>query len=358
MYAFVLASSAFAADPPAPPPIINGEEATEEDFPMAGGLMLAAHYDFGRQGEYDLTALICSSTLIAPDVVLVAAHCLDPEVMTYGQGELSEMDFRWSRQADLTKWDGSSAVTRFPDDAVAAWDWEFHQRFDIYSLGYGISENFDIGIVFLSEPVLDVEPAVLVTAEEAEQIEEGDEVDIVGWGQQEATSGWEAPPEGTYALKMMAHTVLGEVGEPEFQVGAKRADGRKCHGDSGGPTFMMVESDSTEPMRQIGITSHAYDETDCDQKGGVDTRIDHYLEWIDEQMRSRCEDGSRAWCDEPGILAPPEPEPEGEDTGEGGGEDTDDGDVTLDGCGCAGAPSAAGAIALGVAGLLVVRRRR
>lgn len=356
MLSLVLVHLALAADPPPPPPIINGEEATEADFPMTGGLMLGAHYDFGRQGEYDMTALICSSTLIAPDVVLVAAHCLDPEVMTYGQGEITDMDFRWSRQADLTRWDGSSLTTRFPDDAVKAWDWEFHQRFDIYSLGYGISENFDIGIVFLDEPILDVEPAVLITTDEADQIVEGAEVDIVGWGQQEATSGWEPPPEGTYALKMMAHTVLGEVGEPEFQVGAKRGDGRKCHGDSGGPTFLQVESDSSEPMRQIGITSHAYDDTDCDSKGGVDTRIDHYLEWIDGQMRTRCEDGTRAWCDEPGILAPPEPEPQGGDTGEA---DTGEGDdVTLDGCGCNGAPSAAGLVGLATAVAFAVRRRK
>ncbi len=356
MFFSLVATLAYAD--PTPPPIINGESADEDDFPMTGGLVLSGHFDFGRQGEYDATMLICSSTLIAPDVVLAAAHCLDPEVMTYGMGEITDMDFRWSRQADLTRWDGSSSVKTFPDDAAKAWDWEFHEDFDINGLGYGLTENFDIGIVFLEEPILDVTPAVLVTEEEGAQIVEGAEVDIVGWGQQEATDMWEQPEPGTYAVKMQARTVIGEVGEAEFQVGPKRNDGRKCHGDSGGPTFMTVESDSTEAMRQIGVTSHAYDSTDCDSKGGVDTRLDHYLAWIDAQMRSRCGDGSRAWCDEAGILPAPLP---GDDEGDDNGDDVagDDDEIGLQpgGCSTASGSATVGAAAIAVGALLLRRRR-
>lgn len=340
----------------APPPIINGEEADETLYPMTGGLLLSAYIDMGSYGAQQYDALICSSTLIAPDVVLVAAHCLDPEVLTYGYGTVSDEAFRWTRQADLTDYDGTKKVKAWPDDAVQAWDWTFNDKFDINKLGYGIAENFDVGLVFLDTPVTDVDPAVLVTEEEASQIEEGDDVVIVGWGQQEATSGYQQPDPGTYAIKMWGQSVIGEIGEPEFQVGPDKSDPRKCHGDSGGPTFMDVETDSPEVMRQIGITSHSYDDTDCAKKGGVDTRVDHYLAWIDKEMRSRCEDGSRVWCDEPGILPPPVP-PEPEDTGSADGADTGGTDGDPLGCGCNGAPTPAGALLALVPAALLMRRR-
>ena len=57
----------------------------------------------------------------------------------------------------------------------------------------------------------------------------------------------------------------------DFQVGGDASTSRKCHGDSGGPTYMKVQTQSAEKWRVVGITSHAYDESDC-QKGGVDTR--------------------------------------------------------------------------------------
>ena len=48
--------------------------------------------------------------------------------------------------------------------------------------------------------------------------------------------------------------------------------------------------------------------TDCRETGGVDTRVSAYWDWIDNEMRKRCEAGTRAWCDEEGIIPPPMPE--------------------------------------------------
>ena len=93
-------------------------------------------------------------------------------------------------------------------------------------------------------------------------------------------------------------------------------------------------------QRLVGVTSHAYDETDCAAKGGVDTRVDHYLTWIDEQMRSRCEDGTRVWCEVEGIIPPPT-----EEEGKGG-------------CGCASAPNPTSAGLWGLLALALVGLRR
>jgi hypothetical protein len=304
--------------------IINGEEASAEDYPMTGGMLMDATVSFGGSGAYDMRMFVCSSTLIAPDVVILASHCVDPYAMTYGMGELDDVEIRWSRLADLSDHDGST-TSDWPSDSVVAWDWVMHPDWDMMSMQTGIAENNDVALLFLDEPVLDIEHAYLVSAEESDQVVEGVEVDVVGWGQQIATSMWESPPAGSYGYKMKGTSFIHELGDFEFQVGAEEDDVRKCHGDSGGPSFMHVDSDSIESLRLIGVTSHAYDTSDCDSKGGVDTRLDGYLEWIDAELVSRCEDGSRAWCDEVGIVAAPLP---GLADGDTGGEDG------VGGCAC------------------------
>jgi hypothetical protein len=337
-------------------PIINGEPATEDDYPMAGAMLVDGMLT-SDWGDYPMSSFACSSTLIAPDVVLLAAHCIDGKAFTYGYGDFGEVDFYWSRQADQSAWDGSTENPDLPEDAVHAWDRVYHDDWDFASLQVGLAENRDIALLFLDEAVTDVPFAYLPTAEEAAQLAVDNEVVVVGWGQQVASDNpWEAPPAGTYAEKIMGTSFIAELADAEFKVGEEEGDVRKCHGDSGGPSFMDVQTESTVSMRIVGVTSHAYDETDCKETGGVDTRVDHYLDWIDQQMRERCESGERVWCDEPGIPSLPMPV---EDTG---GDDTDD-DANLEGdakvaCGCASPGGATAGLLPVLFGLLALRRRR
>ncbi len=338
-------------------PIINGQDASETDWPMTGAMLMDADL-MSSYGNYSFRMLVCSSTLIAPDVVLLAAHCVDETSFTYGYGTLENEDIRWTRQADLSDHDGSR-VNDWPEDTIKAWDWVFHPQWDLYNLSMGLNQNYDIALLFLEEPVLDVQHAYLVSSEEATQIEVDDEVFVVGWGQQVATSGYQSPPPGTYAYKQMGTSYIAKLADWEFQVGALESDVRKCHGDSGGPSFMEVEAETVDTMRLVGVTSHAYDQTDCNQTGGVDTRVDHYLDWIDGELRSRCEDGTRAWCEEPGIVWAPLPEPV--DTGdtaepaEDGGEGEED---EVGPCGCAAGGAGLGWSLVGLLGALGLRRRR
>jgi hypothetical protein len=295
--------------------------------------------------------------LIAPDVVLLAAHCLDPDTLTYGYGSLEDEEIRWTRQADLSAWTGEQIVD-WPADAVPAWDWVYHEQFDVFSMSMGLAHNYDVGLLFLNTALTGVPLAVLPTTDDVAQIAQGAAVEIVGWGQQTADVN---PPAGTYGYKQMAESFINELAEWEFQVGASREDARKCHGDSGGPTFLQVTTGSTDPWRQVGVTSHAYDASDCRRTGGVDTRVDAYLDWIDQELRARCQDGTRVWCEEEGIPAAPLPEPE--DTGDTAGDEDGDGeDEDGDGgCGCTGraaAPLGLLALAPPAGAALLLRRRR
>ena len=61
----------------------------------------------------------------------------------------------------------------------------------------------------------------------------------------------------------------------------------------------------------------------------MDTRVDPYLDWIEQEMIDRCEDGTRVWCEIEGIVYPgdidsdsgTEPDPESNDNS------TSDGDI-------------------------------
>jgi uncharacterized protein (TIGR03382 family) len=326
--------------------IINGESATADDYPMTGGMLMRADIEIWGSTS-SVSTIVCSSTLIAPDVVLLAAHCLDDYALTYGMGEVNNKELQWSRQADLTAWDGSGANPDWPADAVAVIDTVMHEDFDLTTMAVGIAENDDIALMFLAEAVTDVEPAYLPTLDEATQLEEGLEVAVVGWGQQVATDFFEQPAPGDYAIKMMGYSVLSELGDHELQIGADAEDVRKCHGDSGGPTFLDIETNSIESMRLIGVTSHAYDESDCDSKGGVDTRVDAYLDWIDNEMVTRCQDGTRVWCETEGILAAPVEEAVTDDDTDAGGKRS----------GCSAVPLSP-ALAPMLLSLVVVFRRR
>ena len=107
----------------------------------------------------------------------------------------------------------------------------------------------------------------LWNSEEAEQIVSGAPVQIVGWGQQTSDA---QPPAGTVGVKFIADSVIGEIAPYELQIGDSPDDGRKCHGDSGGPTYFEVEGgEDPDPWRVIGVTSHSFDFTDCASRGGV-----------------------------------------------------------------------------------------
>ncbi|MCK6522462.1 trypsin-like serine protease [Myxococcota bacterium] len=354
---FESAAPSVGAAAPTVSAIINGEDATIDDYPMTGGMMMDADLNF-QGNKYDIRMFVCSSTLIAPDVVLLAAHCLDDYAFTYGFGTIENKDIRWTRQADLSAHDGS-AVNEWPTDAIVAWDWVVHEEFDLQKLQTGIATNYDIALIFLDQAVTDVPYAYVITEEEAAQLAVGTEVAVVGWGQQVASdSPFDAPEPGTYAYKQQGMSSIAELGEAEFQVGLLETDVRKCHGDSGGPSFAWVETDLKESMRIVGVTSHAYDQTDCKETGGVDTRVDFYLGWIDAEMRARCEDGTRVWCDEPGLIPVPAKEPV-DDGGEDVEEEEDEkGGLRTCSSGAAPTPGGLGLLAaLGLAGLMVRRRR-
>ncbi|TVQ90631.1 MAG: hypothetical protein EA397_12175 [Deltaproteobacteria bacterium] len=324
--------------------IINGREATVDEFPMSGGLLAKITGSaFGM--SFDVVMFMCSSTLIAPDVVLTAAHCVDEDLLneqTGGIANIDEVIYAWTPEVDLSMY-GLGGPSELPSHAHASWDFVMHPSWvGARNIQLGTARNHDIALVFLEEPVTDIPHGYLIRAGEAEQLQTDKPVTIVGWGNQEPVPPGQQPEPGKVAIKHIAESFIGEVGETEFQVGVGPESSRKCQGDSGGPTYLEVVSNRATDWRVIGATSHTWDMNLCENTGGVDTRVDYYLDWIDDEMTSRCEDESRSWCTVAGIVPPP---PSSEEEGRA--------------CGCAASASPSGALPLfGLFGLLALRRRR
>lgn len=338
--------------------IINGQACGPETMDTAVAILIDADISmFGR--TQTIRQPLCTGTLIAPDVVIAAAHCFDSDALTMGYGTVDREKYGISFTADLSAAaEDPEGDAPWPDDAIAGVEWYGHEDFsmDAFQNVAGPGDYSDIGIMFLSEAVTGIEPEVVITADEVNQLTQGAPVEIAGWGQQTVTSGYETPPPGTVGIKQCGDSTINELGNWEMQIGGDSSTTRKCHGDSGGPTYLTVESTHARKRRVIGITSHAYDETDC-AKGGVDTRVDVWLSWLDTQMKEACQNGTRVWCEVEGIIPASYYDPAPVTT-----DNSDDKPVDQPG-GCGGCTSTssshAGQLTLATLfGLLLRRRRR
>jgi hypothetical protein len=281
-------------------PIINGEQIDDDEFESAAALIASFTMDF-MGTPMDTTAVSCTGSLIAPDVVLTAGHCVDEAALGMGMFEVTNLEFCVSFESDLAymvaqEHEGNPPL---PDDAVCATGFVQHPDFDMDNMNEvdGPEQFDDLALIFLEDEITDRDFAWLPTEAEAEGIVDDLDVDIVGYGQRdpEATMF-----DTTEPLRYWAATFINEVGSHEMQIGDSGDDGRKCHGDSGGPTYAEIGL-GPDSERMIGVTSHAYNMTDDCDIGGVDTRVDPYLDWIDDEMSAACDEGLRTACDPPGI---------------------------------------------------------
>ena len=265
----VLAAPAFAGEAP----IVGGTPATANEFPSVVDVEVGG----GR----------CSGTLITDTWVLTAAHCVTPAVI----GLPDQAAVTASVQLHFHSVD----VTTAPGTVVGAKQTIPDPTFQPFVFGAG-----DAGLIELATPVTDIEPTAINVDPANASV--GMMVTMVGYGANDAgTSGVE------YVVDQTA-VACSSVGLPGMMLDdAKllcfdmRGGKGKCEGDSGGPSFGMLDGHLVE----VGITS--FGDTGC-MMFGTDTRVDaerafitaHVPEVNDRRDGGGCSAGGRGG---PAMLA-------------------------------------------------------
>jgi MYXO-CTERM domain-containing protein len=256
----VAVSPAFAETGDAPPPsqstaavapVIGGSAVPEGKWRDAAAVM----FD-GQQG--------CTGILIAPSVVMTAAHCIDNTLdkVLIGTNSLAK--------PSLGEMINVARRAAYPQG------------------------KYDVGIVILAQPST-ITPRLLATGWAQSDIVDGARVEFVGYGAIDRNSQ-------TYIDEMQqAESTVTDAGctthagcdsgaRPNGEIGAGGAGIDTCPGDSGGPMYLLTSYGEF----LAGVTSRGYDTNmyDCSE-GGIYTRPDNaeIVAWVEQQAMVYLADG-------------------------------------------------------------------
>jgi len=247
------------------PAIIGGREAEPDAWPWQAALVRSS-----RENAY--TGQFCGGSLVAPEWVLTAAHCVDDDLSA------SEVDVVLGRHR-LSSDEGERIAV---DDII------IHRS-------KGVSLAYDIALLHLAEPSQQTPVALYKDTEPVEA--NFVSATVVGWGQQE-TGYWGNKSDVLHEVMVPIadHKDCGAgwerylnydvwLDDPEIIIesmictGFEKLGRDSCYGDSGGP--LMIRRGADQPWLQVGIVSFGAPGCSSSSLYEVYTRVSSFVEWIE-----------------------------------------------------------------------------
>jgi secreted trypsin-like serine protease len=235
---------------------IAGGKLVKNDDAVAAATVALVERD---REHADKWVIICSGTLIATDIVITAAHCID--------GDRAEVQFRPQESASPLVISGRTL------------------KHESYGDPYNEKFSFDLALIKLESPA----PATMrpVPRAQKEEYQVGDTVILAGYGM--ITDPVTGQPQGNEKLLYQARTQIKDIfasGDQDLRddyenwglITFRSKDGTSgaCAGDSGGPMFIKKEG----KLKVIGATAGGLKQ-DCDSAGWY-TNLEFYADWIDQ----------------------------------------------------------------------------
>jgi len=216
------------------------------------GALVRTESEAGYQGVF------CSATVIAPRWALTAAHCIRTE------------DFE-PLPEEVQLYLGLDARPTASGDAPSAG--ALHRVGALISHpSYARGRDFDIGLVYLSDPASDVPAFQLRTIPLTNANIDADMLHV-GFGVDDAVAITGSGLKRSTTLSLLGYEEGFFFSEP---------DGSGfCFGDSGGPAIIDAAGD--EP-RIAGVASRFEGEPPCIGGFSLSTRVDAHVDWLEATM--------------------------------------------------------------------------
>lgn len=240
---------------------ITGGEADGNGHP---NVALITFYDGADHFRYR-----CSATLVAPSVLVTAAHCTDGQagktIATFtsdiADAPPSGIPTAPDVAADGTSQTGFTQTGTFTDARGRTWYAGTAHTHPDYSGFTDLANWNDVGVVVLDDAPAGISPAAVAPAGYLDTIARRDLAHelftIVGYGTEvrKPASGPQKPTPMSYPLYRRVTDAPGQKLTPQIlQVNGNENDvrggGGSCFGDSGGPTF--------KNGFQVTVTSYGY----------------------------------------------------------------------------------------------------
>jgi len=210
-------------------------------------------------GEASMT---CSGVVIAPRLVLTAAHCVYPNAT--------------AMQVMFEKIDGKSAAAPMPGDVTVKGIGFIHDKYKPKQEGDILEPAFDVALIVLDSQIpASYEPVALVAPDQTPQ--PGGRYLLAGYGYQTREK-----LGARFELERDLTAVFNRPKRPNLMYFAPHLEGGAANGDSGGPAYIWSKRDNKYLV--AGITSFGFN---LGSGEAFYTSIQGYLDWLEAVARQR-----------------------------------------------------------------------